>query len=461
MPYFERMTLPDDALPASAPSSLPATATEGGDPVPRRVVRAWSLWDFGQQSFNTVILTFVFSVYVTSLATTERQGSLTFFVAGFVAAVIVAVLAPALGTYADRLKNSRRLLTVTTLVTILSMASLWFVQPEYEFFLFGVIMIQVASVFSELASVFYNAMLLRISTPATYGRISGTAWGLGYIGGVLALVITLFGFVLDGGMLGLTTDGAVNFRAIALLCAGWFLVFGLPLLLLAPADTPGSATERVTFFGSYRVLVERIRQLWNSQRHVLHFYLASAVYRDGLSAVFGIAGVLAANSYGFPPEEVIYFGLAANLVAGIGTWVAGRIDDAIGPRRVIIAALVAILVVGTVIILVDAKLVFWVGGLLISVCVGPIQSASRSMLARLTPVKEASEAFGLYATTGRAASWLGLGAVAAFGWVTGDERLGIIGVVVVLAIGLALFLRIPRTEREQAQRLVGAAAVDR
>ncbi len=427
-------------VPDGVPTDVP--------PVSKGVVRAWSLWDFGQQSFNTVILTFVFSVYVTGLATTDAEGTQIFTATQFVAGVLIALLAPALGTYSDRLRNSRLFLTLTTALTIASMAALWFVEPEYEYLLFGCVMIAVASVFSELAGVFYNGMLLRISTPATFGRISGTAWGLGYIGGVIALVVTLFVFVGTSsdasGLLGLPTEGAVHVRAVALLCAGWFAVFGLPLLLLAPKDLPAEQTARISIAGSYVELGRRLRTMWRTQRPVLNFFIASAVYRDGLASVFTIAGVLAAGAYGFPRQEVIVFGLAANLVAGVSTWLSGKVDDVVGPRKVIVASLVAIIAVSVVIIASDARIVFWVGGLLISACVGPIQSASRSMLARMTSASAASESFGLYATTGRAVSWLGPGAAALFVTLTGNERLSIIGIVLVLALGLVLFLTMTR-----------------
>ncbi|MFV0253485.1 MAG: MFS transporter [Beutenbergiaceae bacterium] len=417
-------------------------------PVPARVVRAWTIWDFGQQSFNSVILTFVYSVYVTGLASDPDYGAQLFSNTQAWAGLAIALLAPAVGTMADRARNSRLWLAITTLATIACMAGLWFVRPEESYLLLGCILIAVASVFSELANVFYYAMLLQVSTPKTYGRISGTAWGLGYIGGVIALVISLFGFILDGRFLPIPADEAMNVRGVALLCAAWFLIFGLPLLLWAPKDPPAPEnTGAVGLLQAYRELGARIVRLWRSERKLLHFFVASAVYRDGLGAVFALAGVLAASAYGFPQEEVIYFGLAANLVAGISTWLAGKLDDRFGPRPVIVGFLSTILVVAGVIIVSDAKLTFWIGGLVIASCVGPVQTASRSMLARMTKPETANENFGLYATAGRAVSFMGPGAFAIAIAVTGQTRLGIIGIAAVLAFGLALFLSMRWTER--------------
>lgn len=445
------MTLPDDALPA-APESSPPTAA-AAEPVPRRVVRAWCLWDFGQQSFNTVILTFVFSVYIaTGVAADPDRGAAVISSWQAWAGLVVALAAPALGVLADRSGKTRVLLISTTLATIVAMASLWFVKPEDSYLALGAILLAVATVMSELASTFYNGLLVRISTPSSYGRISGAAWGLGYIGGVLALLLALLGFALDGGMLGLPTDEAQNYRGIALMCALWFLVFGLPLLLLAPRDIARSAAARVHAISAYRELGKHIAGLWRRDRVRLHFFLASAVYRDGLNTVFAVAGTLAAAAYGMSQEQVIYFGLAANLVAGVSTWLSGRVDDRIGPRPVIIASLSAILVMAGLIVASSSVSVFWVVGLAISACVGPIQAASRSMLARMSDIDHAQEDFGLYATTGRALGFIGQAAFAWFIVLTGQTRLGTIGIAIVLAVGLVLFLTLRITERWQARQ---------
>ncbi|MPV48945.1 MFS transporter [Pseudactinotalea sp. HY160] len=417
-------------------------------PVPPKVVRAWGLWDFGQQAFNTVILTFVFSVYLTdAVASDPTRGAAVFSNAQAWAGLVMALLAPALGSWGDRVRNSRLLLAITTAATIACMALLWFTRPEDTFLVYGAVLVAAAGLFSELAGVFYNAILLRISTPATYGRISGFAWGLGYLGGVLALVITLFGFVLDDGLLGLPTENMANMRAIALLCAGWFLVFGLPLLVLAPKDLPREDEGRFNLAMAYGELARRVAHLWRNERRLLHFFVAAAVYRDGLSAVFAFAGVLAASAYGFSTEEVIYFGLAANLIAGVSTWLAGRADDRFGPRAVIITCLVAMVALGSVIAASGAPLVFWICGMAIAALVGPVQSASRSALARMSTAEQAGENFGLYATSGRAISFLAPALYTTLVRATDNPRMGILGILAVLLAGLLVFLplRLPRT----------------
>lgn len=400
---------------------------------PRRVLASWGLWDWGQQTFNTVMLTFVFSVYITSgIAADEVTGTAALSAAQTWAGVVIALVCPLMGVFADRYGRRRRLLGISTLGLVLAMASLFWAEPDPSYLTFAVIMLAVASVISEIASVFYNGMLLQIATPTTFGRISGMGWGLGYLGGLVALVICLFAFVLG--------RETADIQPVALLSAAWTAVFCLPLLILGPNTEPAPGAGRFSVVGAYRDILRRIAALWRHQRSLLHFFVASAIFRDGLGAVFAFAGIIAAGSFGFTSEQVIYLGIAANLVAGISTWVLGRVDDRVGSRLVIVVGLVALVVACTAVFVTTAQTAFWVCAIVISACVGPVQSASRSMLARMTPPGLENENFGLYATTGRAVSFLAPFAFTVAIGIGGTQKAGILGIVVVLLLGLLAFL---------------------
>lgn len=408
-------------------------------PAARRTVASWCLWDFAGQAFNTVILTFVFSVYLTNaVADTPEQGQDVFNRAQTIAGLVVAILAPVAGAWADRVRNRRLVVTVLTLVIVGLVGALWFVRPEAQFLYAGAALIALASIVQEIANVLYYAMLHEVSTPETIGRVSGIGWGLGYLGGVLCLIVVLFGFVLGGGWFGLPTADGVNVRAIALWCAGWIAVFAVPFMLWGPVSHATPPTDRFNPFTAYADVIRRIVRLWRDSRGTLHFLAASAIYRDGLAAVFAFAGVIAATSYGFTPTEVIYFGLAANVAAAVGTWVFGFLDDRIGPKPVIVLALGVMVTLGLLIVIWPATSLFWVCGVMIAALVGPVQSASRSLLARIAPADGQNVIFGLYQTAGRAASFIAPALVTLF-TVVGGPRWSILGIVVTLAVGLALF----------------------
>ncbi|WP_420175435.1 MFS transporter [Luteococcus sp. OSA5] len=406
---------------------------------PRRVVAAWSAYDFGGNAFNTVMLSFVFSVYVTgTVADDKAHGQMVWSNFQTAAGLTLALLAPLMGAWADRVRQRRLLLAASTLVTVGCMAACFFVKPENSYLLLGAGLLSFASVAQDIAGVFYNGMLPHVSTPATIGRISGTAWALGYLGGVLCLVAALFGFILEGGMLGLPTTEAFNVRAVALFCAVFMLAFSIPVMILGPDGEPRPG-PRFSVVGAYRDIGRRLAHMWRDERGLLHFLVAAGIYRDGLNAVFAFAGVIAASAYGFSPSQVIYFGLAASVSAAIGTWIFGRLDDRLGPRPVIIGSLLAIIAQGLAIVVANQSAVFWVCGILIAFLVGPVQSASRTLLTRIIPAGEENETFGLYATVGRVVSFIAPALIGVFTAAFG-ARWGIMGIVATLVMGLAVFL---------------------
>lgn len=415
-------------------------------------VYAWSLWDWGSAAFNAVITTFVFTVYITS----DSFGSgaaqkLGWVLAG--AGALIAVCAPVAGLRSDRSGRRTFWLGFNTAAVVVISASLFLVQPDPSYLWLGLILLGAGNIFFEFASVNYYAMLNDLSTPSTVGRVSGLGWGLGYIGGIVLLLIVYFGLIEpDVGVFGITSENGMDIRVTMLICAVWTLGFSLPVLLTVRDDKSARGSlPRLGVVGSYKLLFTSVRNVWRQDHHTVYFLLASAVFRDGLAGVFTFGGVIAATVFGFSAGQVIIFGVVANLVAGVATIAFGALDDLLGPKRVIIGSLVAMILAGLGVFFLHERgaTIFWALGLLLCVFVGPAQSASRTFLARLIPKGKEGELFGLYATTGRAVSFM---APAAFSLaiavgvaVTGKtaseaEYWGIVGVVVVLTVGLLLLL---------------------
>ena len=450
---------------------LPAIADFKGpvQRIPRRRVAAWALWDWATQPFNTVILTFVFTaLYLTSDAFVAPEiaalgedndkykaaidgltADLGFAV--LIAGALIALLAPVLGQRADASGRRKAWLGWSTAVLVLLTASLYFVQAAPAYFLLGASIIALGTVVSEIAGVNYNALLVHVSTPSNVGRVSGLGWGMGYIGGIVALVLVVLGSELE--WLPSEPDG-MAYRIIALGCAVWTIAFAWPLFIHVP-EAPPSQRPRVGLIQGYKVLWADLVELWNNARNTLWFLLASAVFRDGLAGIFTFGAIIAAVAFGFSNTEVMLFGIAASLMAGIATLVSGVLDDRLGSRFVIIASLSGITVAGLAIVALRTTgvTVFWIAGLTLSALVGPAQAASRSLLARVTPPGREAEIFGLYATTGRAASFLSPLAWWAFIKIFGATIWGTLGVVLVVAVGLVLMLRvrIGATEAVEAQ----------
>ncbi|WAL66399.1 MFS transporter [Amycolatopsis cynarae] len=414
----------------------------------RRGVVSWALWDWGSSAFHAIILTFVFSVYLTKAVAPDPDSGSAALGAGLtIAGVFIALLAPVTGQRGDAGGRRKRWLAVHTGIVVVAMAALFFVRNAPAYLTLGVVLISAASVFAEFAQVNYNALLLRVSTPRTIGKVSGFGWGMGYFGGLVALTVVLFAFVQPKvGLFGVTSQDGLNIRVVALFCALWFGLFALPVLFFVPEPPASAGASRAGFFASYGVLARRVAGMWRSERRTVWFLIASAVYRDGLAAIFTFGGVVAAGTFGFSSSEVVIFAIGANLTAGLGAVFGGRLDDRLGPKTIIAGSLAALVVLGGCLVVLPGKATFWVCGLALAAFVGPAQSASRTFLARIVAPEREGEAFGLYATTGRAVSFLGPLAFSGFLALFGTQRAGMAGIVLVLVAGLLALLPVRAPE---------------
>lgn len=462
---------PDDAAPERIPPTadtdqlpLYGLLANGNRKIPKKQTFSWALWDWATQPFATVITTFVFTVYLVSdlfvdpdilalgtdsaeyqaaSAMLSRDLGYAIAAAGF----LIAALAPVLGQRSDRASNRKWWLAVNTILVVFIQAGLFFVTVEPNMFVLGITLVAAGNVFAEIANVHYNAMLVQVSTPKTVGRVSGLGWGFGYLGGIMMLLIAFFGF-LQWDVLGLGDDNGIAIRAIAVACAVWTIIFAVPIFLFVPEVPKKPATPQVSFFASYGVLFREITALRTASPSTFWFLLSSAIFRDGLSGVFTFGGVLAAGTFGFSFNEVVIFGIAANLVAGISTMLAGRLDDWLGPRIVILSSLGGLTIIGLVLFLVrDAGPgAFWAGGLALAALVGPAQAAARSFLARVAPVGKEGQIFGLYATTGRAVGFLTPTLWAVAIGIGGAQYWGILGITFVLLLGFVLMAMVKLPE---------------
>ena len=457
---------------AAPPEALrPGSELESGDRVSQKGrILAWAAWDWGSAAFNAVMTTFVFTVYLTSNAFGgEDRASAVLGGALAIAGAAVALLAPVTGQRSDTGGRRKLWLGVNTGAVALLTALCFFVFPRPEFLLLGVTLIALGNVFFEFAGVNYNAMLAQISTPRNIGKVSGFGWGMGYLGGIVALLLVLQLFVQPSfEWFGSSTEDGLNIRLVAVFSALWFFIFALPVLFAVPELPKTRRGSGLGFLASYGLLLRRIRAIYRTSPHTIYFLLASAVFRDGLAAVFTFGGIIAAGTFGFELKDVIFFAIFGNVVAAVGAIIGGFLDDRVGPKAVIIGSLLGLLMAGSVIVALGngnysifgmdwaGSTTFWIFGLFLCLFVGPGQSSSRAYLARLAPHGESGELFGLYATTGRAVSFLApalftLCIVIAAPLVEpgGAQRWGILGIMVVLLAGLLLLLPVKAPEETE------------
>ncbi|RPF21642.1 MFS transporter [Myceligenerans xiligouense] len=452
-------------------NAAPATGLEqqADAEIPRKRVMAWALWDWGTQPLNTVLITFVFAAsYLTGAdfvdpAVAElgpghpaydralAQLASNYGYAGFIAGIAVLLLAPVIGQRADATGRRKWWLGWTTLVLVLLQFGLFFVYADPRYFWLGAILIGLMQVVQDIAGVNYNAMLVSVSTPRTVGKVSGLGWGMGYVGGIVALGVVILANSFD--FWGMPTDDGLGYRVIAVFCAVWTVIFALPLFLHVPEARPTRERAPGGFLRSYAIVARDIAGLWREARPTFWFLVASAIYRDGLTGVFTYGAIIAAQSFLFPETTVQAFGLAALFVAGAAAFAAGFLDDRFGSRLVVVVSLTGMVVAGVVVVALHSlgPAVFWIAGLFLCLFVGPAQASSRSFLARVTPAGRESEVFGLYATTGRAASFMTPLLWGIVLQVTGAAIWGTLAVLFVVLVGLAMLALVREPSHARAR----------
>lgn len=419
----------------------------------KKATFSWALWDWAQQPYPTLMQTFIFPVYLAgTVATLDQNPDVALGWATAIAGLILALTAPVIGRRSDEAGRRKRWLMINTYGLVVISALSFFVEPRPEFFIFGLVLYGAGSIIQETAFINYYAMLSSVSNEKNIGRISGYSWGFGYAGGIFLLLIALVGFILpDVPWFGLPTENAFAVRAVFLFAAVWIAVFSIPLMLNVPETARKASFQRQSIFKSYAQTIREIRSLRKQAPETFKFLISSAVYRDGLAGVFTFGAVLGTLAFGFDQTSIIFFGIAGNLVAGLGAAIGGRLDDVLGSRAVIIASLIGLVVAGTAVFVFASagQITYWIFGLILCLFVGPAQASSRTFVSRFAPAGREGEVFGLYQFTGRAMSFLSgtmwslsISLSVILGVTTNNTIWGIWGLMLILLVGLVLLLRV-------------------
>jgi UMF1 family MFS transporter len=403
-----------------------------------RAIAAWVLYDWAYGAFNTVIATFVFATYYTqAVAPDPVTGAARWAGAQTVAGILIALLSVPLGAVADRGGRRRAMLATTTAIMIAGTLGLWFVRPSPDSSALALVLVVVATVAYEVATVFYNAMLPALAPPGRLGRLSMLGWGAGYGGGLICLALCLV--LLVGPAVppfGLDRAQAEQIRATALLAGAWLALFSWPVLVFVPE------TGRRTPWGpAIREGMGELRAvLWaaTGQAGLRRFLLARLFTNDGLTTLFAFGGIYAAGAFGMDAKQVLMFGIGLNLSSGLGALGFAFIDDRIGSKTTVLASGLALAGLGAALLVVHDRTLFWALGLTLGVFVGPVQAANRSLMAAMAPAEARAAWFGMFALSGRITGFLGPLALGLMTATFGSQRAGMAVIPVFMVIGAAL-----------------------
>lgn len=260
----------------------------------------------------------------------------------------------------------------------------------------------------------------------------------------MCLVIALFGFIGLGdgtGFLGITEDYSLNVRATCLLAALWYLFFAIPLFLFVP-DREKLPRQKGLVKKAMQNLWATLKSLFSTAGNTGRFLIASAIYRDGLNTLFTVGGLYAAGTFGMDFQEIIIFAIGLNVTSGIGAFVFAYLDDMRGAKWTIVVSLAALIILGIGLIVIESKTSFLILALALGLFIGPVQSSSRSLMARLAPQDTSAELFGLYAMTGKSIAFMGPLVFAFVTQITDSQRFGVATIIGFWLIGLLLLLKV-------------------
>lgn len=440
---------------------------------------SWALFDWANQPFFTVVTTFIFAPYFAAEVVGDPvAGQALWGTIQGVAGLVIAVAAPVLGAMADATGPKKPWILAFQLLTVAGCVALWWAFPgRPESVVLVVVAMIVATIGAEFSIVFNNALLPSLVRAEAVGRLSGLGWAMGYAGGLVALALVLaagrpqlFGLgSADGGPLfGLDAATFAVERATGPVSALWLIVFVLPMVLFTPDHAATGRRGMAALGQGLRQIGETLRRL--SRYRNLALYLAAfMIYNNGLAAVIAFGGIYAKGIFGWSTTALGLFGILLTVFATLGALVGGRLDDRLGSRRTIALAILGVAAASLGLLSITADAILFVvpvapmapgGGLfatpqeraflafalVLGVCMGPMQAASRTMVARLAPADMVAEFYGLFALSGKATAFVAPFAVALATAYFASQRAALVVVLVFLVAGYALLRRV-REER--------------
>lgn len=386
-------------------------------------ILGWLMYDFANSSFTTIIVTVVYSVYFRNVVVNKGElGTALWGRAVSISMLFVALSAPIFGAIADYSRSKKKFLFINCYLTVIFTGLLYFVKAGDVFL--GMLFFIIANFGFNSGNVFYNALLPDVASRENMGKISGLGWGVGYVGGLISLIMIL--------PLVHNNQTRLVFPVVAL----FFGVFALfTFILLREVRKPSKRTNY--FKTAYHRIMTTARHM-KDFKELIKFILSYLVYNDGIIIVISFAAIYGSVRFGMDQKQLIIYFIIANLTSVIGSFLFGFITDKIGAKKTISVSLfIWIFVVLAAFFSSSIKQYYFVGALAGTV-IGASQSTSRTMLALLTPDSKMTEFFGFYAVTGRIASIFGPLIYGEISRITGEQKWAILSVTVFFALGLIL-----------------------
>ena len=401
----------------------------------------FALYDFANSAFTTIVITFIFATYFAKqIAPNPILGQSYWGWTIGATGVLVAIIGPILGSFADKKNYTEFFIKLFTIMCITLTALLWFSKPSEKYLLFTLIIVASANFFYELSLIFYNSILKRISDSNNLGKSSGFSFAFGYIGGILILIICIKIFIDNNALpFGLSKENSENIRATSIVVAIWYLIFSIPFLM--------SLKKKINH--NIEVPSNNIKKIkdliWDKGLNNLgKFLIARMLYADGLNAIIVMGGIFAVGVFKLEIEDLLVLSILMNITAFIGAIIGGYANDRFTSKSVIIFSLLGLIFSSTIILFIKTQLLFLIFAAINGFFIGPIQSASRVFITRSIDQNNQASGFGLFALSGKLTSFIGPLLVSTITYISNSQRIGFSSAIILLLIGLFILLKVKK-----------------
>ena len=401
----------------------------------------FALYDFANSSFTTIIITFIFATYFAKqIAPNPVLGQSYWGWAIGITGLLVALIGPLIGSFADKKNCTEFFIKLFTIICIILTSFLWFAKPSEKYLLYTLLVVASANFFYELSLIFYNSILKRISNSNNLGKSSGFSFALGYIGGILILIICIKVFI-DNEVLpfGLSKENSENIRATSIVVALWYLIFSIPFLFSLKKKI-NNKIERSSNN------IKKIKNLfWDKGLNNLgKFLLARMLYADGLNAIIIMGGIFAVGVFNLEIKDLLVLSVLMNITAFIGAIIGGYANDKFSSKSVIIFSLLGLIFSSAIILFIKTKIFFLIFASINGFFIGPIQSASRVFITKSIDINNQASGFGLFALSGKLTSFIGPLLVSTLTYISNSQRIGFSAAIILLLIGLLILLKVKK-----------------
>ncbi len=405
-------------------------------PPSRREWLAWSLFDFANSAYTTIIITVAYSVYFTSVVQPGPSGAAWWGRSYALSMLLVGVISPFLGAWADITARKKWFLAFFTLLCVGATALL--VQVREGDLEWGVALFMLSNIGFAGGLAYYNAFLLELTDRHSFGRLSGYGWGVGYLGGMIALIMVLP--LIQGG---LGPENLDRYRLSFLVTALFFGLFCLPTFVwLRERARPLARPSGVSLWRmSLRRVTNTLTHL-RRYRQLARFFVSYLIYEDGVNTIFVFAAIFASAVLSMTPVQILLFFVVANVASAVGAIALARATDWLGPKRMIGMTLIGMVGIVGWAASVQTAMDFYAMGLAAGILLGVNQSASRALLAQFTPQTHGAEFFGFFALVGKFAAVLGPLVYGEIASSANNHRLAVLSIGIFFVVGLLLLLRV-------------------